>query len=447
MLLTRAMRARAPLLARACSGTTPTAAPALAKAKPLAKAAPTTPLGWLGVYMELSKSRLSGLVVVTTACGHVMAPGTIDVPTIAAACSGTFLLSASANSFNQIIEIPYDSIMARTRQRPLPSERISPAHATAWASATGIGGLATLAICTNPLTTALGGSTLALYTLVYTPMKRTSPLNTWVGSVVGALPPVMGWTAAGGRYALAAGMPLHAGEAAQEGWDSQGCGGWRPPVSFPLTDLAMPRPAPPRARSMFAPESAVLFGSLFLWQMPHFFALAWLYRKDYELGGYRMVPLTDPTGDRTSWLCLEYSVYLSLLPPACWAAGITSCMFPLESIAFNGALLAAAWRFRAHEQRGQAHARRLFLASLAYLPIFFACLLLHQKRAPAELEAGVIAEDDANRDAINRMRSRGRELCLHEKHIALEEADAGRCPIVVADTVRAGASASPQPQR
>ena len=205
------MRARAPLLARACSATS-TAAPALAKAKTLVKAAPTTPLGWLGVYMELSKSRLSGLVVVTTACGHVMSPGTIDVPMVAAACTGTFLLSASANSFNQIIEIPYDSIMARTRQRPLPSERISPAHATAWASATGIGGLATLAICTNPLTTALGGSTLALYTLVYTPMKRTSPLNTWVGAVVGALPPVMGWTAAGGRYAPAA----RPGDAARE---------------------------------------------------------------------------------------------------------------------------------------------------------------------------------------------------------------------------------------
>ena len=96
----------------------------------------------------------------------------------------------------------------------------------------------------------------------------------------------------------------------------------------------------------------MLFGSLFLWQMPHFFALAWLYRKDYEMGGYRMLPLTDPTGDRTSWLCLEYSVYLSLLPPACWAAGITSCMFPLESVAFNGALLLAAWRFRSQEQRG-----------------------------------------------------------------------------------------------
>lgn len=354
--------------------------------------------------MELSKSRLSGLVVVTTACGHVMSPGTIDVPAIAAACTGTFLLSASANSFNQIIEIPYDSIMARTRQRPLPSERISPAHATAWASASGIGGLATLAICTNPLTTALGGSTLALYTLVYTPMKRTSPFNTWVGAVVGALPPVMGWTAAGG--------------------------------------------------SLVTPETAVLFGSLFLWQMPHFFALAWLYRKDYELGGYRMLPLTDPEGDRTSWLCLEYSVYLCLLPPACWAAGLTSCMFPLESIGFNGALLLAAWRFRAQEQRGQAHARRLFLTSLVYLPIFFACLLLHQKRAPAEpLEAGVIAEDDANRDAINRMRSRGRELCLHEKHVALEEAEADAglrcCPAVVADAaVRAGAAASPaQPQR
>ena len=166
--------------------------------------------------MELSKSRLSGLVVMTTAAGHVMAPEAICPATMGAALGGTFLCAASANSFNQIIEVPHDALMARTRQRPLPSERISPAHATAWASAAGLTGIGTLALGTNPITAALGGGTLALYTLVYTPMKRTTHLNTWVGSVVGALPPLMGWTAGGG--------------------------------------------------SLLSPEAAVLFSALFLWQ-------------------------------------------------------------------------------------------------------------------------------------------------------------------------------------
>ena len=113
-----------------------------------------------------------------------------------------------------------------------------------------------------------------LYTVVYTPMKQRTPLNTWVGAVVGAIPPVMGWTAAGG--------------------------------------------------ALLSPEAFTLGAALFCWQMPHFFALAWMYRADYAQGGYRMVSLHDPTGSRTASLCLEYSLYLSALPPLCWALGITS---------------------------------------------------------------------------------------------------------------------------
>ena len=334
-MLTRLSRGHAPLLrlaARGCSGGAAAAAAPVARAGK-AKPPPTTPGAWFSVYMELSKSRLSGLVVMTTAAGHVMAPDAICPATTGAVLGGTFLCAASANSFNQIIEIPYDALMARTKLRPLPSERISPAHATAWASAAGLTGIGTLALGTNPITAVLGGGTLALYTLVYTPMKRTTHLNTWVGSVVGALPPLMGWTAGGG--------------------------------------------------SLASPEAAVLFSALFLWQMPHFLALAWLYRADYAQGGYRMLSLGDTSGSRTAGACMEYSVYLALLPPACWAAGVTSCMFPLESIGFNGVFLLAAYRFYSHSS-SQAHARRLFLASLAYLPVMFACLLLHQRRAKDE---------------------------------------------------------------
>jgi len=141
-----------------------------------------------------------------------------------------------------------------------------------------------------------------------------------------------------------------------------------------------------------------------------------MYRADYAQGGYKMVPLTDPTGEQTATLCLRYSAYLALLPPACWAAGLSSCMFAVESIAFNGLLLAAAWRFKRNHQRGQAHARRLFLASLAYLPVFFGCLLLHQRRQPAELEHTTEVEE-MYEEARDRLRSRGRQLCVHEHMI------------------------------
>merc|ERR1712087_874939 len=134
--------------------------------------------------------------------------------------------------------------------------------------------------------------------------------------------------------------------------------------------------------SLFSLEPLMLSSALFLWQIPHFLALAWMFRADYEQGGYKMLPLTDPTGERTSAVCLEYTGYLTILPFASWALGLTSCMFPVESIAFNGAMLLAAARFAGNSQRGQAHARRLFLLSLAYLPLFFGCFLVHQRRRP-----------------------------------------------------------------
>jgi len=195
-----------------------------------------------------------------------------------------------------------------------------------------------------------------------------------MGAVVGAIPPVMGWTAAGG--------------------------------------------------ALISAEAAALSSALFLWQMPHFLALAWMYRNDYMQGGYKMVPLTDPTGERTASLCLQYSVYLALLPPACWAAGVTSCMFAVESVGFNGLLLLAAFRFRQNHQRGQAHARRLFLASLAYLPVFFACLLLHQNRQPITARLAEEVVDDGYNDARDRLLSRGRQLCLHEHIVHPPAADA-----------------------
>ena len=368
------------------------------------------PAGLLGIYAELSKSRLSSLVVLTTGAGHLLAPGIMDMPTLGATLAGTFLCAASANSFNQLIEIKPDATMQRTANRPLPSGRISPAHATAFAGCTGAAGVSTLLACTNPTTAALGAGTIALYTLVYTPLKRRAPINTWVGAVVGALPPVMGWTAAGG--------------------------------------------------ALLSPEAAALSGVLFLWQIPHFLALAWMYRADYAKGGYHMLPLTDPTGAKTAAVCLEYSVYLTLLPFCCWATGLTSCMFTVESAVFNGAMLFAAWRFAEDPRRGHAHARRLFLASLAYLPAFFFCFLLHhrQSQPAADTASAALADtgdgflcslDSALDDALERIRRRGRELCVHEQLVHPEDTPALKptptaalCPVAAADALAQSAQAA-----
>ena len=182
-----------------------------------------------------------------------------------------------------------------------------------------------------------------------------------------------------------------------------------------------------------------------MWQMPHFFALAWLYRVDYARGCYKMLPLNDPSGERTSSMCFEYSLYLAALPLACWLAGLTSCMFPVESVAFNGALLLAAWRFRSKSSRGQSHARRLFLASLAYLPIFFGCLLVHQRRP-----LGMMRDEKAivsSWEPLQYIRARGRDFCLHRQIVdmcgavdpasRLEAplAQAGSCPVPAAEKV------------
>jgi protoheme IX farnesyltransferase len=293
----------------------------------LAGAGAVNPLSLLGMYAELSKSRLSGLVVMTTAAGYMLAPGAVCPVSLATALGGTFLCSASANTCNQLIETRPDALMQRTKNRPLPSGRISTEHAAAFAVTTGAVGVGSLALNTNLTTALLGVGTIALYAGVYTPMKRLTPMNTWVGAVVGAIPPLMGWTAAGG--------------------------------------------------GLVSMEAGALAASLFLWQIPHFMALAWMYRADYEAGGYHMVPLKDPTGTLTAAICLEYSIYLTMLPFGCWASGLTSCMFPIEGLGFNGLMVFAAWRFAQNAKRGQADARRLFLTSLLYLPAFFFCFLLH----------------------------------------------------------------------
>lgn len=325
------------------------------------------------VYAELSKHKLSGLVMMTAGAGFVMAGPPFDPVALVATSAGTFLASACANTLNQVYESPRDARMKRTMRRPLPSGRVSVPHALAFATATGAGGVGILYAAASPLAAALGAANIALYAGVYTPLKVRTSLNTVVGSVVGAIPPLMGWAAATG--------------------------------------------------SLSAPEPLALAATLFLWQMPHFYALAWMYRADYAQGGYKMLPLFDESGGLTSAHSLAYAAGLSLVPPACWAAGICSPMFVVESVLFNGGLVALAVHF--YRRRTHGSARKLFLYSLVHLPAMLGLMILHGSRG----DPGTADEHGGH--TLRRIRELGRSMCVHDRVNAPEA-----CPVVVEETVR-----------
>lgn len=282
------------------------------------------------VYMDLAKARLSLLVVITTLVGFLLASSTgVDWLALLLTVIGTALSAACANAFNQIVEHHRDARMQRTQRRPLPSGRIGRAHAVAFATVCGVAGVALLALAVNPITAALSAATIALYVLVYTPMKTRSTMNTLVGSVVGAIPPVMGWTAVTGRVDT---------------------GAW------------------------------VLAAVLFIWQIPHFLALAWLYREDYERGGYRMLPIIDPSGRITAQTSLLWTV--ALLP-----VGIVSLLLDVTGWwAMLGSLLLGVWLLRHAvnlcRARDSASARKLFLASVAYLPLLLGLMVVDRVTLP-----------------------------------------------------------------
>ena len=275
-------------------------------------------------YLTLTKPELTLLSMMTAVAGFLLGGGgENNAAEFLALVLGTGLVGGGAGALNQFIERSPDALMHRTAQRPLPAGRMSPGSALVFGVACSLAGLVLLGAYTNLLTGFLGGVTLATYLLLYTPLKRLTPLATIVGAVPGALPPVMGWTAVQG---------------------SLGGGAW------------------------------LLFALLFCWQMPHFLSLAWMYRKDYERAGYRILTVLDHDGRRTARQIL---VFLSLLLPVSvglttasglgflYAAGaaITGLAFVTAGIRFAGSRTAVA-------------ARSLFLASLAYFPLLFLFMIL-----------------------------------------------------------------------
>ncbi|KAG2763950.1 hypothetical protein JG687_00001799 [Phytophthora cactorum] len=300
------------------------------------------------IYSQLGKARLSALVVMTTGAGFLMAGGPISWSTFAAATVGTSLAAVSANTFNQCWEVELDAKMQRTHRRPLPSGRITRPHALAFGAATATASTAILAAGCSPLVASLGAFNIGLYSLVYTPMKMKSEFNTWVGSVVGAIPPIMGWAAATG--------------------------------------------------TVLAPEAALHAYLLYCWQMPHFFALSWRSRKDYGRGGYKMVACNDPTGSRSAALALRYSYYMGAIPIVAALTDATSYMFVVEGTVVNAYTIYLAHKFYA--KPNNATAQKVFLASLWYLPVIMGCMVLHSQQWMDDDEAEAKKEVNVWREAF-----------------------------------------------
>ena len=229
---------------------------------------------------------------------------------------GTGLAAIGAGTFNQLLEVDRDARMERTRRRPLPLGTISSIDAFLFAVVVTALGLSVLYTSVNPLTAFLGLANVVIYTLIYTLLKPKTPFSTLVGAVCGAMPPVMGGTGAAGQITL---------------------------------------------------EPLLLGAILFVWQVPHFLSLAWLYRTDYANAGYRVLPVIDPGGQLTCLTIIAFCLMLAPLGLAARSCGIVDNFFGVLAVAIGLGLLALALRLYADKTR--RNARRLFLATLAYLPL------------------------------------------------------------------------------
>ena len=269
-------------------------------------------------YLELSKSRIVLMVLITTSAGYLFAAETVDGLLMLHTLIGTALVAAGTNALNQFVEREHDGKMNRTRMRPLPAGRITPRAALVFSSAIAVIGTAYLALAVNWLTAALGAFTLTSYIFVYTPLKRVSTICTIIGAIPGAVPPLMGWAAATSSLS---GM--------------QSAGGW------------------------------VLFAMLFLWQLPHFMAISWLYREDYARGGFIMLSTIDEHGAAVARQAVFYTLALLPVSIAPTLLGITGVPYLIGAALAGAALLAATIRFSF--ARDMRNARSVFMISNLYL--------------------------------------------------------------------------------
>ncbi len=277
-------------------------------------------------YIELTKPRITFLIVLTSAAGFCLGSrGTVNYLTFTHAMIGIALLSSGIATLNQFIERDLDGLMRRTESRPLPSGRLLPFEALWFGIALTVTAELYLALSVNMLTAILGLTVISGYLFLYTPLKTRTSLSTAVGALPGAMPPLMGWAAARGEVDIAA---------------------W------------------------------VLFAILFLWQFPHFLAIAWMYREDYGRAGIRMLPVVEPDGRVTGQQIILYALMLvpvSLLP---WFLGISGRVYLFAALILG--LLFLASSIRAALSKSNQHARQLLLASVLYLPLLFGVMVLNR---------------------------------------------------------------------
>jgi protoheme IX farnesyltransferase len=280
----------------------------------------------LAAFLELTKPRITFLIVLTAAAGFCLASrGGVDYLALLSSMVGIALLSSGIATLNQYIERDLDGLMRRTAERPLPSGKLLPAEALWFGISLTVAAEIYLAAFVNPLTALLGLTVIAGYLFGYTPLKTRSTLSTLVGAFPGAVPPMIGWTAARGDLSL-------------EAW--------------------------------------VLFAILFLWQFPHFLAIAWMYREDYRRAGILMLPVVEPEGRVTAQQIIVYTVMLlpvSLLPAF---LGLSGKLYLYGAIILG--LLFLYSSFRAAFSKSRQEARRLLLASVLYLPLLFILMVFNR---------------------------------------------------------------------
>jgi len=273
---------------------------------------------------ELVKARLTLLVLVTTAVGFYLgSESPINYSVLIHVVFGTAAAAAGAAALNQWWERSADALMRRTRTRPIPAGRMRPLQALTLGIVLSVFGVGYLAIVCNALSAALAAITIAIYIFAYTPLKHASTANTAVGAIPGAIPPMIGWAAARG---------------------SIGAGAWS------------------------------LFAIVFLWQLPHFFAIAWMYREDYSRAGFRMISSDDRSGERSASQSVFFCILLLVIAGLPAFLGIASFIYLALELLLGGLFIAVAMRFL--RMRTPGSARLLFIASIVYLPLLLAALVL-----------------------------------------------------------------------
>lgn len=296
--------------------------------------------GHLAAIGELTKPRITRLVTITSAVGFVMGAIrfqdrlTVDLVLSAIGClAGTALSAAGASALNQWWERSRDARMERTSKRPLPQARTTPLLAALSGLTLCILGVLVLFLMTGPAPALVSLTTILLYVLVYTPLKPVTTIATIIGAVPGALPPLIGW---------AAGSAV---------------------------------PAAPIFAPFYEPGGWSLFLLMFVWQIPHFLAIAWMYKDDYAKGGFKMLPLLDPTGRRTARTILVWAAALlpAAIAPALAMSDRLSFIYPVVAATTGIAYLATAFRF--NREISRANARRVFLASIMHLPLLLVAMV------------------------------------------------------------------------